>query len=290
MMGNAVDLVIISGLSGSGKTVALHTLEDAGYYCIDNLPVSMLASLGLHLRNSTQSDQNRYAVGVDARNRPDDLHRFPAILDTLRKEGIEPRILFLTADENTLIKRFSETRRRHPLSGDDLPLADAIGRELELLAPIQARADLVMDTTSTTIHQLRELVRIRLSESGPGLSILFQSFGFKHGIPGDSDFVFDVRCLPNPHWEPALRPRTGCDPDVIAYLEGHPEVLRMTAQIRDLLGEWIPHFERENRSYLTVAIGCTGGQHRSVYMVEQLAQHFRRQRGQRVTVRHREVS
>lgn len=283
-------LVIISGLSGSGKTVALHTLEDTGYYCIDNLPVSMLAAYGRHIRDLPTGDQTPHAVGIDARNRPDDLKRFDTILQELRDQGIRARIVFLTADETTLIKRFSETRRRHPLSGKDIPLADAIGREHHLLTPIQSKADLVIDTTATTIHQLRELVRKRLARTVPGLSILFQSFGFKHGIPGDADFVFDVRCLPNPHWEPTLRPLTGKDPEVVDYLEEQPEVIRMGTQIREFLSEWIPHFERENRSYLTVAIGCTGGQHRSVYLAEMLGAYFRRRHGQHVTVRHRELS
>jgi len=289
-MADDPSLVIISGLSGSGKTVALHTLEDTGYYCIDNLPVSMLSAFGNHLREIPAADQTRYAVGIDARNRPEDLLRFEDILQSLRDQSIQTSIVFLTAEKSTLIKRFSETRRRHPLSGTDLPLADAIGRELNLLAPIQAKADLVIDTTATTIHQLRELVRKRLAQTVPGLSILFQSFGFKHGIPGDADFVFDVRCLPNPHWEPNLRPLTGRDPEVVEYLGKQPEVGRMLEQIKGFLGSWVPSFERENRSYLTVAIGCTGGQHRSVYLTEQLGAHFRGSRGQQITVRHRELS
>lgn len=289
-MADVPQLVIISGLSGSGKTVALHTLEDTGYYCIDNLPVSMLSAFGRHIRDIPARGQTLYAVGIDARNRPEDLQRFDAILEDLRNQQIHARIVFLAAEEATLIKRFSETRRRHPLSGKDVPLADAIGQECELLTPIQAKADLVIDTTATTIHQLRELVRKRLTHPMPGLSVLFQSFGFKHGIPGDADFVFDVRCLPNPHWEPVLRQLTGRDPDVVDYLVKQPEVERMRNQIRDFLAEWIPHFERENRSYLTVAIGCTGGQHRSVYLTEYLGSYFRQRHGQQVTVRHRELS
>lgn len=289
-MADVPQLVIISGLSGSGKTVALHTLEDTGYYCIDNLPVSMLSAFGRHLWDIPAKGQNLYAVGIDARNRPEDLQRFDAILEDLRTQGIQSRIVFLTAEETTLIKRFSETRRRHPLSGKETPLADAIGHECELLTPIQAKADLVIDTTATTIHQLRELVRKRLAQTVPGLSILFQSFGYKHGIPGDADFIFDVRCLPNPHWEPLLRPLSGRDPDVVNYLERQPEVIRMGDQIRDFLAEWIPNFERENRIYLTVAIGCTGGQHRSVYLAEFLGSYFRRRHEQQVTVRHRELS
>lgn len=263
-------LVIISGLSGSGKTVALHTLEDAGYYCVDNLPIALLTSLGHHLRGMSGTN-GLFAVGIDARNPAVDLAQFPQMLDSLEEEGIRTEIVFLNADDATLIKRFSETRRRHPLSVDKRPLADAIELERQLLSPIQAKADLVVDTTATTIHQLRSLIQDRLGTRTEALSILFQSFGYKHGLPQDADFVFDVRCLPNPHWEPALRPLTGCDEPVRRYLEQQPGVARMYAQIRDFLTEWIPQFERENRSYLTVAIGCTGGQHRSVAIAARLA-------------------
>ncbi len=287
-MPDTTRLVIISGLSGSGKTVALHTLEDAGYYCVDNLPVALLTGLGHHLREMSGTD-GLFAVGIDARNPAVDLARFPQMLDTLAADGIRTEIVFLNADDATLIKRFSETRRRHPLSVDNRPLADAIELERQLLSPIQAKADLVVDTTSTTIHQLRGLIQDRLGTRTEALSILFQSFGFKHGLPQDADFVFDVRCLPNPHWEPGLRPLTGRDEAVRHYLEQQPGVERMVDHIRDFLSEWIPQFERENRSYLTVAIGCTGGQHRSVYLAERLAAHFRQSRGL-VSVRHRELS
>src|SRR5690606_31534961 len=220
--------------------------------------------------------RDRFAVGIDARNNPSALARFPAILDSLADKGIRSEILFLQADDDTLIKRFSETRRRHPLSDGDTPLAEAVERERELLAPILGRADLVIDTTATTLHQLRALVRERLDRrNDTRLSLLFQSFGFKHGIPKDADFVFDVRCLPNPHWEPRLRPLCGRDREVCEYLEAQPEVERMFTQIRDFISEWLPIFEKENRSYLTVAIGCTGGQHRSVYLAERLAADFR---------------
>ncbi|MCH8504406.1 MAG: RNase adapter RapZ [Ectothiorhodospiraceae bacterium] len=281
-------LVIVSGLSGSGKTVALHTLEDAGYYCVDNMPVSLLTGLGRHLLGLAGTE-GLCAVGIDARNRASDLERFPLILGELQELGIDTEIVFLTADKATLIKRFSETRRRHPLSIDSLPLSDAINREMELLTPIHAKADLVVDTTSTSIHQLRSLIQDRLGTDSDAMSILFQSFGFKHGIPNDADFVFAVRCLPNPHWEPVLRPLTGKDMAVQEFLEQQDGVTRMYNQIRDFLEEWIPAFERENRSYLTVAIGCTGGQHRSVYLSERLARHFRGSRGL-VSVRHRELS
>lgn len=283
-------LIIVSGLSGSGKTVALHTLEDSGCYCIDNLPVTMLSAFGKHVTGLEPATVNHYAVGVDARNRMTDLEAFAGILAELETvTGTRPEILFLTADDDTLIKRFSETRRRHPLSTGDIPLADAIDRERRLLVPIQSRADLVIDTTATTLHQLRELVRERLIGHSRDLSLLFQSFGFKHGVPSDADFVFDVRVLPNPHWEPHLRPLTGLDPAVGEYLSSHAEVETMFADIRDYLERWIPAFKRENRSYLTVAIGCTGGQHRSVYLSNRLANHFRDDT-QDVSVRHRELS
>ena len=288
-MSERLRLIIVSGLSGSGKTVALHTLEDAGYYCIDNLPVALLAGLGDHLNLLGEAGNQDFAVGIDARNRPVELERFPCILKQLAGQGVETEIVYLTADDATLIKRFSETRRRHPLSADDRPLAEAIAVERHLLSPIQERADLLVDTTATTLHQLRDVISERLGGDRSKLSILFQSFGFKHGVPADADFVFDVRCLPNPHWEPALRPLTGRDQPVATYLESQPSVDLMYRQIRDFLAEWIPAFERDNRSYLTIAIGCTGGQHRSVYLAERLAGHFSRQWGQ-VSMRHRELS
>lgn len=265
-------LVIVSGMSGSGKSVALHTLEDIGFYCIDNLPVGLLADFGRHMTEQDSKSVERYAVGIDARNGAEDLSRFPRILDELEGRGIRSEILFLRAAYTTLIKRFSETRRRHPLSNDNTPLAEAIGREAKLLAPILARANLVMDTTQTTVHQLRELVRERVDmRRGNRLSLLFQSFGYKHGVPKDADFVFDLRCLPNPHWEPKLRPLTGRDAEVCSFLDAQDSVERMYQQIRDFLEEWLPAYEHEGRSYLTIALGCTGGQHRSVYLAERLA-------------------
>ncbi len=282
-------LYIISGLSGSGKTVALHTLEDAGFYCIDNLPISMLSHLGDYLQRLPAGTRRQLAVGVDARSQPEDLQHFGSSLDSLRAQGLEPSIIFFTAQEATLIRRFSETRRRHPLSQSGISLAEAIRQEWERLSVIQGEADLVIDTSTTNVHQLRDLVRRRLTESPPGLSILVQSFGYKHGIPVDADFVFDVRCLPNPHWEPGLRQLTGLDAEVVAYLEQSADVRLMGTQIKDFLEQWIPAFERENRSYLTVAIGCTGGQHRSVYLTERLGAHFRRHLGEQVKLRHREL-
>lgn len=289
-MDSAPQLLIISGLSGSGKTVALHTLEDAGFYCIDNLPISMLSHLGDYLKRVPETSRRQFAVGIDARSQAEDLDHFDAILGNLQEQGLHPSIVFFTAQESTLIRRFSETRRRHPLSTGSVSLAEAIRQEWDRLSVIKAEADLVIDTSTTNVHQLRELVRKRLTESPPGLSLLFQSFGFKHGVPVDADFVFDVRCLPNPHWEPELRRHTGRDPEVIAFLQDCPDVALMESQLRDFISQWIPAFERENRSYLTVAVGCTGGQHRSVYLAERLADHFRTALGQQVKLRHRELS
>lgn len=282
-------LVIISGLSGSGKSVALSTLEDTGFYCIDNLPVGLLSALGRHVTATPAATKHHYAVGVDARNSPENLAQFPDILQEMTARGIHCEILALDAEHDTLLKRFSETRRRHPLSGLDTPLSEAIERERALLEPILERADLIIDTTRTTVHQLRELVRTRLVREPYSLSLLFESFGYKQGIPADADYVFDVRCLPNPHWEPYLRPLTGLDAAVSQYLAAQPSVDRYYKQVQDFLDEWIPHFERENRSYLTIAIGCTGGQHRSVYLAKRLADHFQAQRAN-VSVRHRELA
>ncbi|MEX0429925.1 RNase adapter RapZ [Spiribacter insolitus] len=279
-------LIIVSGLSGSGKSVALATLEDSGFYCIDNLPVDLLDAFGRHIADT--GGEESYAVGIDARNRPASLAQFPSILDSLREQGLDAEIVFLDADDPTLLKRFSETRRRHPLSGPDLPLAEAIQGERERLMPLHERADLTVDTTRTTLHELRGIIRARLTQSRTHLSVQLESFGYKHGTPTDADFVFDSRCLPNPHWQPALRPLTGRDQPVIDFLDATPLVARYRRQISDFMEDWLPVFEAENRSYLTVAIGCTGGQHRSVYLVEALAANLR-QHDVAVTVRHREL-
>ncbi|MDR9432295.1 MAG: RNase adapter RapZ [Spiribacter sp.] len=280
-------LIIVSGLSGSGKSVALATLEDAGIYCIDNLPVALLEAFGQHIADSGYS--HSYAVGIDARNRPEALADFPSIIQTLSNQGLQAEIVFLDADDATLLKRFSETRRRHPLSGPDISLAEAIGGERDLLMPLHERADLTIDTTHTTLHELRGMVRTRLTEARNQLSIQLESFGYKHGTPADADFVFDSRCLPNPHWDPELRPFTGLDPIVANYLANIPTVERYRQQLSQFLEEWLPVFETENRSYLTIAIGCTGGQHRSVYLAEAIAAALRKQ-AIAVTVRHRELS
>ncbi|HEB93872.1 MAG TPA: RNase adapter RapZ [Gammaproteobacteria bacterium] len=283
-------LVVISGASGSGKTTALHVLEDLDYYCIDNLPVGLLPAFAEKMRALPEDLGERVAVGIDARNPTLDLHRFPQILDQLSASGVECQILYLDADDAILLKRFSETRRKHPLSDEQRPLADAIRDERLLLAPIADRADLYTDTSHSNIHQLRDLIRSRIeAQRQTTLSILFLSFGFKHGVPMDADYVFDARCLPNPHWEPKLRAQTGCDAAVAEFLQGQNLVEQFVTQVGSFLNHWIPCFEADNRNYLTIAIGCTGGQHRSVYLAERLGQEFQQQYNN-VLIRHRELA
>ncbi|MFP4079236.1 MAG: RNase adapter RapZ [Ectothiorhodospira sp.] len=284
-------LIIVSGLSGSGKTVALHALEDAGYYCMDNLHIGLLTAVVRQFLTDGHGLYDETAVGIDARSGIEALDRFGEIVTEIRDMGVALQILFLQAEEQTLLRRFSETRRRHPLTRDDVPLVDAIHLERRLLVPVAEQADLTIDTTRTHVHQLTDTVRQRVGQAEEaGLSVLIRSFGFKHGTPVDSDFVFDVRCLPNPHWEPRLRALTGLDPEVGDFLGSHPLVEEMFASLRDFLTTWIPRFEHENRSYLTVSIGCTGGQHRSVYLAERLAKHLHALRGEAVSTRHRELA
>ena len=282
-------IIIVSGLSGSGKTIALQTLEDRDCYCVDNLPFGLIAPLAQAILAAGATLPTTVAVGVDARNFFDELTRFPALLAELRGNGLQVEVLFLQADEDVLLKRYSETRRRHPLGLGDLPLREAIRQERRLLEPVVASADLIIDTSETNLYQLRDMICARVLDTpGEAMSLLFESFGFKNGVPADADFVFDVRCLPNPHWEPALRPLTGLDPAVIDFLDQQPDVAAMIADLRRFLTDWLPRFETSNRSYLTVAIGCTGGQHRSVFIVEALARHFRSVR-RHVMARHREL-
>src|SRR5579863_1173543 len=282
-------LVILSGLSGSGKSVALHMLEDLGYYCVDNIPAGHLQSFARETLLTGDPAYQRMAVGVDARNRPEDIRSVPQIVKKLRAEGIECEIVFLHAEEAVLLKRYGESHRPHPLAGDGRSLKDAIVAERELLGPLADEADMVLDSSRTSVHELRELVRERIHrEARVSLSLLFQSFGFRHGLPGDSDFVFDARGLPNPYWEPALRPLTGKDPSVVNYLQQYEVVRKFTADVTAFLEYWIPKFEDSNRRYLTVSIGCTGGYHRSVYVVEQLAAHFRGGKRE-VLMRHNEL-
>lgn len=284
-----MNMVIISGLSGSGKSVALHALEDMDYYCIDNLPIGLLDAFASEIRDHSRTNSNNVGVGIDARNHPDQLGNFPSIIAGLRNKGIACKILFLQADDATLLKRFSETRRKHPLSSADTPLADAIDRERQLLSPIVANADMFIDTSHTNVHQLRDLVmECQGNAEKAGFSLLLRSFGYKHGIPGDADFVFDARCLPNPHWQAGLRNLTGLDSDVAEYLEQEGVAREYYQQLETFLVSWVPRFKEDNRSYLSVAIGCTGGQHRSVYLVERLTQHLDGRLCDIVT-RHREL-
>jgi len=284
-----VKLVIVSGLSGSGKTVALNTLEDAGYFCVDNLPTGLLPAFIDTMVHSKPAAYDLTAVAIDARSGGGDMDHFEDIIGQLRSLDFKTEILFLTADNNQLLSRFGETRRKHPLSRPDLPLVDAINLERELLKNIYANADLTIDTSTLKVHELRQTIVERLlPDTGAELAILIQSFGFKHGLPADTDFVFDVRCLPNPHWEEQLKPLTGRDESVITYLESIGEVRAMLESISEFLKTWLPCIQKENRSYMTISIGCTGGQHRSVYLVEKIASDLQRQK-YNISVRHRDL-
>jgi UPF0042 nucleotide-binding protein len=283
-----IKLQIVTGLSGSGKSVALHTLEDTNYYCIDNLPIFLLEDFAKYLSGQPETIFSRTAVGIDARSLPDQLSRLPQLIEQLRHMGLQCEVIFLQASTSTLIKRFSETRRKHPLSKEDRSLDEAIKQERALLEPLIDTADLVIDTTHTSLHELRELIIGRMLGDSRRMSLLFQSFGFKNGVPRDADFVFDVRCLPNPHWEVQLRPLTGLDPQVAAFLEHCEETHQLRDDLIQFLEKWIPRYEADGRSYLTIAIGCTGGQHRSVFMIDRLFNHFQAQ-GYNVLSRHREL-
>jgi UPF0042 nucleotide-binding protein len=283
-------IFIISGLSGSGKSIALQALEDLGYYCIDNLPAVLLAQLVTELlRDESNAPRiDRIAVSIDSRNRRF-LASLQSNLNALQQRGLAYRLIFLEADDPVLIKRFSETRRRHPLTDEGTPLIDGIRRERALLAPLSNNATRHINTSQTTPHELRRLMRdIAGGEDWAGLILLFESFGYKHGAPLDADFVFDVRCLPNPHWQPELRLLTGLDGPVAGFLDKHETVLEMIKQIRSFIETWLPSFEAEQRSYITVAIGCTGGRHRSVYIAQQLGDYFATRRIN-VQTRHREL-
>jgi len=282
-------LVIVSGLSGSGKSVALAMLEDLEFYCVDNIPAGLLPVFIAYTVRTSEPAYRNTAVGVDARNRPEDLADVPRLVAELRRSGIGCEMLFLRADNDTLIKRFSETRRRHPLSRAGLGLQEALEQEQRLLAPVANAADLAVDTSRLSVHELRELIRERVVERKAGPSLLFQSFAYRHGVPDDADFVFDARALPNPFWEPALRDCTGRDEAVAQFMARHDEAAQFLADITSLLERWLPSLVRSNRSYLTIAVGCTGGQHRSVYLAERLAAHFDGRYG-RALIRHRDLA
>lgn len=281
-------LVIVTGLSGSGKSVALNTLEDLGYFCIDNLPIGLVEATLAHLDSRESETYRRVALGLDVRGGPTDIRRLPDFLAQLTARLPHCRLLFLAADDRTLIKRYSETRRKHPLDTGRLGIARAISDERALLAPIEGMATAHIETTTLSIHQLRREICTSLGFGDQPLILLIESFAFKAGVPPDLDFAFDARCLPNPHWEPALRPLTGREPDVRAFLEGHPMVREFVTDVVRFLARWLPEFEQQPRSYVTVGIGCTGGKHRSVYVAERVAEHFAALREQ-VLTHHREL-
>jgi len=265
-------LIIVSGLSGSGKSVALNALEDLGFYCIDNIPAGLLRAFVTEISARGDSAVDNIGVGLDARNHPADIDKIPGLVAELRADGIVCDIVFLQANDDILLTRFSDTRRKHPLTTTKRSLPEAIAREREVLGSIINAADLVIDTSATTVYDLRRPIRGRVGERDAyAISILIESFGYRHGLPADADFVFDVRCLPNPYWEPKLRALCGRDEPVRAFLQAQPAVAEIIADICSYLEKWIPHYQDFQRSYLTVAIGCTGGQHRSVYIAEAVA-------------------
>lgn len=279
-----MELIIISGRSGSGKSVALRALEDVGYYCVDNIPLPLIPQLAEYLMKSDRS----VVVSLDIRNFPENAREFESILSSLSPD-IATKIIFLDCDRNALIRRYSDSRRMHPLSNQDLSLESAIDSETRLLEPLLQQANYIIDTTHLSSHSLAENLRELLrGSSEKELQIIVESFGFKYGVPADADYVFDVRFLPNPHWDVELRPMTGLDKPVIDFLEQHAEVHNFIYQTRNYLEMWLPALEQNNRSYLTIAIGCTGGKHRSVFVAEQIAKYFM-SRDKKVQIRHRSL-
>ena len=279
-------IIVVSGLSGSGKSVALHLLEDLGFYCIDNLPAALLKPFISHTVRSPESTYARSAIGLDARNTAHEIATVPQLIEELERGGIECEVLFLVASDEELLRRFAETRRKHPMSRERMSLREAIDTERRLLEPVAHAADMIIDTSRMGVHELRQVVRLHVEQRATGRpSITVESFGYKHGIPGDADFVFDARSLPNPYWEPALRELTGRDPEVIGYLESHSSVAQLIEDIGRFIEARIPEYQASLRGYLTVAVGCTGGQHRSVYIVDRLVARFAAQYPQ-VAARH----
>ncbi|QAU22812.1 RNase adapter RapZ [Dyella sp. M7H15-1] len=282
---SAIHLVVLTGMSGGGKTIALRALEDLEFYCVDNLPSALLSEL---VDAATRDNhRRRIAVGVDVRNRDEDFQHMPKVLSTLAAT-VHVHLIFLDCNDAVLIKRYSETRRRHPLAMRNLSLADAIAEERRLLRPLMAIAERVIDSSDLNVHQLRRLIATGYAQTTSGLTLMFQSFAFRRGLPLDSDFVFDARCLPNPHWEPTLRPLSGKDGPVRDFLDQQPMVGEYLADTTRWLDAWLPRFEADDRSYVTLSIGCTGGRHRSVYLVEKLAAHYRPSRESVLTF-HREL-
>ena len=272
-MANPMRLIFVSGLSGAGKSVALHALEDTGYFCIDNMPAALVGPFVAHTVRSKDSLYERTAIGLDARNTSQEIASVPTMIAELKRSGIRCETIFLLATDDELLRRYAETKRRHPLSRDGFILREAIALERRVLEPMIYAADLVVDTTRMGIHDLREVVLKRVERRTSGrLSVTLESFGFKHGLPGDADFVLDARTLPNPYWDPALRSLTGRDPAVVRYLEGQAAATRMVDEFAAFIEARIAEHQAANRRYLTVAVGCTGGQHRSVYVVDRLAE------------------
>ena len=276
-MSRDLRLIVVSGLSGSGKSVALRVLEDLGYYCIDNIPAALLKSAVHEVHSGKGRAAELLAVGVDARNLPRDLEALPGLIDDLRELGVRTDIVFLHSSDEVLLQRYSESRRRHPLAEHGTELRKAIIAEREILTHINNAADLVIDTSRTSVYELADAIRERVDRrKSESLSVLIESFGFKHRIPADADFVFDMRCLPNPYWSADLRDLTGLDSEVIDFLEAEEAFTAMYEDIVGFLNRWIPRFEDAHRGYLTIAVGCTGGQHRSVHMTEKLAASLRK--------------
>jgi RNase adapter protein RapZ len=283
-----IQLIVLTGMSGGGKTVALRALEDLEFYCVDNLPSALLPQLVNAVINERRGKRRRIAVGVDVRNRGTDFAHMPAVLSELAAAGVQVHLIFLDCRDEVLIKRYSETRRRHPLATRGLSLADAIAEERRLLRPLMAIAEKVIDSSELNVHQLRRLVATGYAQATEGLTLMFQSFAFRRGLPLDADFVFDARCLPNPHWQPHLRPLSGKDAPVREFLDHEPLVGEYYADTVRWLDTWLPRFEQDDRSYMTISIGCTGGRHRSVYLVEKLAAYYRDRR-EGVLTFHREL-
>lgn len=282
-------VVIVSGHSGSGKTSALNILEDIGFTAIDNLPLTLLPQLVEQYQQASNSEQLQLAIGIDIRNLTVDLSQIEPAVVALRSTGTRVEIIFLASDKTELLRRYSETRRKHPLSNSQRSLEQAIDTEQQLLSAVEKFADRYIDTSSLSLHQLRETIKLTVGGDPQQLAVLIKSFGFKHGVPIDADFVFDLRCLPNPYWKPELRSFSGCDQPVIEFLTSQPEVLAMSDDIHALISRWIPHFANNSRSYLTVAVGCTGGHHRSVFVAERLYRQLAEQFGQ-LQLLHRDLS
>ena len=283
-----IHLIVLTGLSGGGKTVALRALEDLEFYCVDNLPSALLPQLVNAVVEGNGNKHRRIAVGVDVRNRGADFAHMPTVLSELAAAGVQVHLIFLACRDDVLIKRYSETRRRHPLATRGVSLADAIAEERKLLRPLMAIAERVIDSSELNVHQLRRLVAKGYAQAIEGLTLMFQSFAFRRGLPLDADFVFDARCLPNPHWHPHLRPLSGKDAPVREFLDSEPLVGEYFSDTARWLDAWLPRFEQDDRSYLTISVGCTGGRHRSVYLVEKLAAYYRDRR-EGVLTFHREL-